>query len=329
VGLTRAEDRLYVSSVAKPGKKPSVFISDLTSNPAVEARDIERIQVPEAPPETAEAPRVEAVPPDTAGAPGIHPPIAEWASRTSAIRPEDKLQLSASAIETYNTCPQKFMFSHYLKIPTGPQPALTFGNIMHQCARRYFELRRQGPVEFEPIQAYFEEIWKGAGFEDDYQEQAYKKAGIEQLRLFVSRHETVTTLPLAAEAHFALDLGDIVLEGRIDQINPLTDHSVELVDYKTGRPPSQKDADKSLQLSVYALAARDQMRLNPARLTFYSLTNNEPVRTVRTPKDLDLVLSEIREVAGQIRKQLFPPKPGFACKYCDYDLLCPAHEENF
>ena len=53
VGLTRAEDRLYVSSVAKPGKKPSVFISDLTSDPAVEARDIERIQVPEAPPETA------------------------------------------------------------------------------------------------------------------------------------------------------------------------------------------------------------------------------------------------------------------------------------
>ena len=60
----------------------------------------------------------------------------------------------------------------------------------------------------------------------------------------------------------------MVLEGRIDQINPLPDHSVELVDYKTGRPPSQKDADKSLQLSVYALAARDQMHLNPTRLDF-------------------------------------------------------------
>ncbi len=343
VGLTRAEDRLYVSSVAKPGKKPSVFISDLASNPTVEARDLERIQVPEAPPETAEAPWAEAAPPerppapkpqgslfgDATGAPGIYPPIAEWASRTSVIRPEEKLQLSASAIETYDTCPQKFMFSHYLKIPTGPQPALTFGNIMHQCARRYFELRRQGPVKFEQLQAHFEQIWKGAGFEDDYQEQAYKKAGIEQLRVFVSRHETVTTLPLAAEAHFSLDLGDVVLEGRIDQINPLPDHSVELVDYKTGRPPSQKDADKSLQLSVYALAARDQMHLNPTRLTFYSLTNNEPVRTVRTPKDLELVVSEIREVAAQIRQQSFPPRPGFACKYCDYVLICPAHEEAF
>ena len=172
-------------------------------------------------------------------------------------------------------------------------------------------------------------IWKGTGFEDDYQEQAYKKAGLEQLRVFVSQHENVTTFPLAAEAHFSLDLGDVVLEGRIDQINPLPDQSVELVDYKTGRPPSQKDADKSLQLSVYALAARDQLHLNPTRLTFYSLTNNEPVRTVRTSKSLDLVVSDIRGVAEQIRKQSFPPKPGFACKYCDYELICPAHEESF
>jgi DNA helicase-2/ATP-dependent DNA helicase PcrA len=343
VGLTRAEDRLYVSSVAQPGKKLSVFISDLTSHPGVEARDLESIKIPEAPPEPAVAPLTQPVPRDRPpaadpqrsffdngmDAPAIYPPIARWASRRQSIVPQQKLQLSATAIEAYDACPQKFMFSYYLKIPPGPQPALTFGNIMHQCARRYFELRRQGPVKPEQLQAHFELIWKSAGFEDDYQEQAYKKAGIEQLRVFVNRHEGVTTLPLAAEAHFALDLGDILLEGRIDQINPLSDRSVELVDYKTGRPPSQKDADKSLQLSVYALAARDQMRLNPTRLTLYSLTNNEPVRTVRTSRGLDLAVCEIREVAEQIRRQIFPPKPGFACKYCDYESICPAHEEIF
>ena len=344
VGLTRARDRLYVSSVSKNGKKPSVFISDLTSNAAVEARDIERILVPEAPTEAPAPPQHDEIaaqgPPaaprpqgslfgDAANGPGIHPPLARWASSTPVIKPDEKLQLSASALETYDTCPQKFMFSHYLKIPTGPQPALTFGNIMHQCVRRFFELRRQGPVAFEQLQAHFEQVWKGTGFEDDYQEQAYKKAGLEQLRVFASRNENVTAFPIAAEAHFSLDLGDVVLEGRIDQINPLPDQSVELVDYKTGRPPTQKDADKSLQLSVYALAARDELHLNPTKLTFYSLTSNEPVRTVRTSKSLDLVVTEIRGVAEQIRKQLFPPKPGFACKYCDYELICPAHEESF
>ena len=343
VGLTRAKDRLYVSSVTKPGKKPSVFISDLISNAAVEARDMERIQISEAPAEALNPPLAETVGRERPSAPrpqgtlfgnrtaepAIHPPLAQWAGRTPGIKPGEKLQLSASALETYNTCPQKFMFSHYLKIPTGPQPALTFGNIMHQCVRKFFELRRDGPVQFEPLQAHFEQVWKGTGFEDDYQEQAYKKAGLEQLRAFVSRNENVTTLPIAAEAHFSLDMGDLVLEGRIDQINPLPDQSVELVDYKTGRPPTQKDADKSLQLSVYALAARDQMHLNPRKLTFYSLTSNEPVHTVRSSKSLDVVVTEIRGVADQIRKQLFPPQPGFACKYCDYELICSAHEESF
>jgi CRISPR/Cas system-associated exonuclease Cas4 (RecB family) len=50
---------------------------------------------------------------------------------------------------------------------------------------------------------------------------------------------------------------------------------------------------------------------------------------VRTPKDLELVVREVREVAAQVRLQLFPPKPGFVCKYCDYALICPAHEETF
>ncbi len=343
VGLTRAMDRLYVSSVAKSAKRPSLFIDDLTSDPAVVACDLERIGVPDLQPQAAEAKSPEVAPRggpqavtsqnglfgDGRTAPAIHPPVADWARGAPVIKPQEKLQLSATAIETYENCPQKFLFSHYLKIPTGPQPALTFGNIMHQCARRYFEFRRQGPVKFEEIKSYFEQSWKDAGFEDDYQEQAYKKAGLEQLRVFVGRHETVATLPVAAEAHFALDLGDVVMEGRIDQINPLKDKSVELVDYKTGRPPTQKDADKSLQLSVYALAARDQMHLNPVQLTFYSLTNNEPVRTVRSPRDLELVVREIRDVAAQIRQNIFPPKPGFVCKYCDYAPLCPAHEEAF
>jgi DNA helicase II / ATP-dependent DNA helicase PcrA len=340
VALTRAQERLYVSSVAKPGKKSSVFIDDLLSNPAVTARDVERIQVPEAPAEPPGAPPTRRQAPAAAEPQGslfgreprlsgVYPPIMDWASHSPNLAAGEKLQLSASAIETYENCPQKFNFSYHLKIPTGPQPALTFGNIMHQCVRQYFEQRQLGPVEGESLQAYFEQIWKDAGFEDEYQEQAYKKAGIEQLRTFVKIHESSPTLPIGAEAHFALDLGDIVLEGRIDQINPLPGRAVELVDYKTGRPPSQKDADKSLQLSVYALAARDQMQLHPARLTFYSLTNNQRVSTVRTPRDLENATRKIRQVAAQIRQQLFAPQPGFVCKFCDYGMICPAHEDSF
>ena len=306
----------------------------------------------------------------------VHPDLEAWASLPVAASPNGKLQLSATAIETYRECPLKFKFIYYAKIPTGAQAALTFGSLMHQSVRHYFRLRKEGVPGFEAIREFYLRSWKDLGFEDTYQEQTYKKAGLDQLREFVERHNAsgIPAEGIALEQHFALDLDDIVLEGRIDQINPfpgsaggpfaplracpersegtgspalcgsresgvgsreangtpaLLQGPVELIDYKTGRPRSQKDADKSLQLSVYALAAKRELRLNPVRLTFYNLTNNQPVATVRSAKGLDKAVAEIREVADKIRNLIFDPKPGFACKHCDFVPICPAHEDNF
>jgi RecB family exonuclease len=260
----------------------------------------------------------------------VHPNLREWAMQAPAIDPQGKLQLSASAIQTYAECPLKFKYAYYARIPTGAQAALTFGSLMHQSVRHYFRLRQEGVPALEAIQEFYLRSWKDQGFEDTYQEQTYKKAGLDQLREFVERHNAsaLAVEGVALEQRFTLELDDVVLEGRIDQINPLAGSAVELIDYKTGRPRSQKDADKSLQLSIYALAARRQLRLDPVRLTFYNLTNNQPVSTVRSAKSLDQAVAEIREVAARIRSLRFAPQPGFACKYCDFIPICPAHEEE-
>jgi DNA helicase-2/ATP-dependent DNA helicase PcrA len=351
VAMTRAKERLYISSVCKPGKPTSVFINDLLSNPGVAARDIERIEVPEVekqeksyarpariafPEPLARAGSQASLFRDVAPAPSAaYPHLEELLGPAPAVSPDGKLQLSATAIEDYRTCPLKYKLGHCLNIPTGPQPTLTFGNIMHQAVRHYFELRKMGRATLEQMEKFYSNAWRDVGFEDAYQEQAYQKAGLEQLREFVAKHENCRVPPdkIRAEEFFALDLGDFVLRGRIDQINPLMtgegadDSAVELVDYKTGRPKTQKDADKSLQLSIYALAAREQLKLRPVRLTFYNLTNNQPVSTARTAGDLKSAVEEIREVADEIRNSFFAPTPGFACKWCDYVPVCAAHED--
>ncbi len=353
VGMTRARDRLTISSVCKLGKKPSVFIDDLMSNPAVTARDIERIAAPEVREGRTEtvpaAGRAAPNPPapeetqpslfgeDSSALRGVNPRLSGLVGPLSANSQDGKQLLSATAIETFQTCPLKFKLGHILKVPAGPQPTLTFGNIMHQTVRHYFELRKKGRVASEQMEEFYLKAWRDAGFEDAYQEQTYRKAGLEQLREFVLRHEATDAVSdgVRAEEHFSLDLGECLLDGRIDQINSLAaagramDSAVELVDYKTGRPKTQKDADKSLQLSIYALAARDQLKLRPERLTFYNLTSNEPVSTTRTAGDLKAAVEEIREAAGEIRGSTFEPTPGFACKWCDYVPICPAHEDSY
>lgn len=363
VAMTRAKDRLYISSVAKAGgktkegRKVSVFVDDLLSNPVVRARDIEAVEATEvseegSPPKPAAHSKYsnpEVIQPglfEGAGELGyVHPPLAEWAGQmpvNGLVGPEGKIRLSATAIESYLECPLKFKFSHVLKIPTGPQAALTFGNIMHKCVRDYFDMRRKSAPRFEDIEKIYLESWKAAGFEDTYQEDSYKRAGIEQLRQFVEcqKENKIIAEHIRLEEHFAFECGDITLEGRIDQINPWESGKstavaarrcgppVELVDYKTGRPRSQKEADKSLQLSVYALAARRQLKLDPVRLTLYYLTNNQTVSSLRTENELETALLQIRDVAENIRGMLFDPRPGFACKWCDFVAICPAHEDE-
>ncbi|HEX5481903.1 MAG TPA: PD-(D/E)XK nuclease family protein, partial [Terriglobia bacterium] len=355
VALTRAQERLYVSSVSRSEKQQSAFVQDLLSDPVLRARDVEVIRIPDIAPEMSRgdappAPKPEQPPMKVLlterlsgqgrlfgslqeGHNGLHPELAEWARRPALLPPDEKLRLSATSAEDYLGCPLRYKFQHLLKIPTAPQAALTFGNIMHQSVRHYFELRRKGLPPFEAIQDFYLNNWKSLGFDDDYQEESYRRTGLEQLRGFVEKHSTLAVDPgrIQSEQIFHLDLGDATVEGRIDQINFLDPAgagpaAVELVDYKTGRPRSEKDAEKSLQLSIYALAARRILGLNPVRLTFYNFTNNEAVSAARTPEDLDKAVESIREIVSEIRRGLFEAKPGFMCRWCDYKPLCPAHE---
>ena len=70
--------------------------------------------------------------------------------------------------------------------------------------------------------------------------------------------------------------------GRIDRIDRRPDGSVAIVDYKTGKARDQEDADESLQLSLYAIAAKEKWGYTVGALSFYNLEENVPVITTRT-----------------------------------------------
>ena len=104
---------------------------------------------------------------------------------------------------------------------------------------------------------------------------------------------------------------------------------VEIVDYKTGRPKKESLAKKDLQLSLYALAAREIFEWNPVRLVFHYLQTNQVQVTARDSKQLKEAQSLVQEAAADIRAGQFPPRPSPAvCRGCAYKPICPAHEEE-
>jgi DNA helicase-2/ATP-dependent DNA helicase PcrA len=111
---------------------------------------------------------------------------------------------------------------------------------------------------------------------------------------------------------------------RIDRNGP---DAVDIVDYKTGKPRLQEDADKSLQLSLYALAAKEVWGQRAERLIFYNLENNTAVSSRRSNAQLEEAKRRVEDVAEAIAHQEFPARPGYQCALCPYRNLCPETEK--
>jgi len=103
---------------------------------------------------------------------------------------------------------------------------------------------------------------------------------------------------------------------------------VVIVDYKTGKARSQEDADESLQLSIYAMAAHEKWGYRVSELAFHNLEGNVSVISKRTDFQLEQARERVLTVARNIADGNFKPKPDFYCNFCAFRGLCPAREKQ-
>ena len=335
VALTRAEERLTITTVTEKKGKVPVFIEDILMEPAIKRLDV-RQMMPKLPPAEVEQRAPDEHREDVQLFPAAAEPakifsrIADWAEEFHPPSPEP-LTLSPSALSGYRTCPQRYLFGYLWSLREGPKAAMTFGAVMHTTIKRFVDQLRKGvKLSFDEVQGIFETEWNSKGFEDQYQEEEYKKDGLEQLRAFHTG--MIAELPQAVGQEKAFELpldNNVIIKGRIDQINALgNERDVEIVDYKTGRPKKDADAKKDLQLSLYALAVKEILELNPVRLVFHYLQDNRRQETTRDAKQLDEAQKVVQEAAADIRAGQFRAKRGFICRNCAYRPICPAHEES-
>jgi len=254
------------------------------------------------------------------------PQVSNWVQLPP--RPDARLtELSASAIAQYDRCPLAYKLRRDWQIPEEPAAAMQFGAAMHAALKAYFDGVRAGrSADEKTVLACFLDEFSKAKVDEAVQRKLYEDAGRRQLTQFLRsdlakpRGEILDT---ERSLRFVID--GTTVRARMDRLDRLDDGSVVITDFKTGKPRTQEDAEESMQLSIYALAAR-HMGLAPSALAFVNMENCTAAQSSRSAKQLMGAEAKVIEVARKIAAGEFSPKPGPVCNGCSYHSICPAHE---
>jgi DNA helicase-2/ATP-dependent DNA helicase PcrA len=185
--------------------------------------------------------------------------------------------LSASAVVRLAADREEFARQLRRPVPTAPSAHARRGTAFHTWVEQWFG--RAALVDLDAL----------PGADDD---SATDDAALAALQRTFLASEWATRTPLAIEVDVETPVGGLVVRSRIDAVFPEPDGGVVVVDWKTGRPPTDPTALRTrvLQLGLYRLAW-SRWRGTPldrVRAAFYYVGSGETLRPARLPDAVEL-----------------------------------------
>jgi RecB family exonuclease len=254
-------------------------------------------------------------------------------------------------LATWMDCPRRYRMS-YLDRPVPPKgPPWAHNSVgasVHNALAGWWRL----PLPRRTVAAagtLVTQGWIGEGFADDAQSARYRDWSRSMVEAYVSGLDPDDE-PVGVERTVGTRTDKIAVSGRIDRLDarPRADGTdgteLVVVDYKTGRHLlSVDDARSSLALAVYALAASRALRRDCRRVELHHLPSGQVLAWEHTPESLSRHLRRAEDVAADCAEadermraalprekydEVFPPRPGPACGWCDYLRNCPEGEAS-
>ncbi|MBI5728638.1 MAG: UvrD-helicase domain-containing protein [Candidatus Magasanikbacteria bacterium] len=325
VAMTRAKERLYFTSALSYGgtraKKISRFLDEIGYRASEDEGAKQRLAEKRA-----------------AKAPEKHEIVYELPK-----------SFSFSHIQMYETCPYKYKLAHVLSLPAKGSHYFSFGTTIHNTLQAFYlrvkELNAteqvslfeapkkknsdgtiQAPTVDELLKIY-ETKWIDDWYMGAKQKAEYFEKGKKVLRTFYKSQENNWTIPEFLESFFKIKIGDHLLSGRIDRVDKLPDGSLEIIDYKTGKPKEKLATNDKEQLLIYQIAAEQLPEYKnvgkPSKLTYYYLEDEIHTSFIGDNKDLEKLQESIAGSIDKIKAQKFDATPSqFVCEHCDFRDIC-------
>lgn len=263
----------------------------------------------------------------------------EWTQNpTPWFAPDRPLVLSASAVESYVTCPRRWFLERRAKAGEAASSKMAFGTLLHLCAQAV----AAGDIEpdEQQIAEILDAVWDGVGYEPGWQNRYERQEAQKATRRLLTWMKGIGGELVGAEQEFTAQIeldGDehVVVGGTVDRVDRV-DGQLVITDFKTGKShATAKQGQEHIQLGLYRWAAElGALGVpGPAIAQLLYLRHDPPRKQAdagarivaqdrsEVPEWLGPVLAS---AASGIRAEVAVARPGEQCRTCVVCSSCPA-----
>jgi putative RecB family exonuclease len=235
-------------------------------------------------------------------------------------------------------CPLLYRFRVIDKLPSPPSAAAARGTLVHAVLERLFDLPSSERT-IEAAAALVEPQWKELiegrpELADLFQESdpaavaSWFGDAVSLIERWFTLEDPTRLEPAERELYVETDLDGLTLRGYVDRLDVAPTGEMRVVDYKTGRSPSELFEGKALfQMKFYALVLWRLRGEVPRMLQLVYLANSEIVRYCPDEADLLAVERKLKALWRAIETSAesgdWRPSRSRLCDWCDHRALCP------
>jgi len=215
----------------------------------------------------------------------------------------------------------------------GDSTAQLLGSVIHEYAR----LKVEGTdITDEILYQSLIDAWPLINDSSGWINRSQLKRAQKMLERFAQYHRDSSNVVEGVELTFEFTLGRAKVRGSVDRLEVDSEGKYFVVDFKTGKAISEKDAQANLQLACYQLAVVlnafekkfEEPEISGSHLVFLGHDTIKIATRERTPIEVPEVQDEIEKIAISMAASTFIARENEFCGMCPVKTSCPVHLEG-
>lgn len=254
-------------------------------------------------------------------------------SEAPLYREGELIPLSPSAAESFEQCGLKWLLERNGG-SNGDSTAQLLGSVIHEYAR----LKVEGSdVTDDSLYQSLDQAWPLISDSAGWINRAQLQRAQRMLHRFAQYHRESSNTVEGVELAFNFKLGRATVSGSVDRLEVDSDGKLFVVDFKTGKAITKKDAQENLQLACYQLAVVlnafesktfDQPQVSGSHLVFLGHETKDVATRERPPIDVEEISTHLDSIATAMGASTFTARQNEFCTHCPVRTSCPLQIEG-